>query len=920
MRIESVTAHAFGPLTKETMHFAPGMTVVVGDNESAKSTWHAAIYSAFCGRPRRKGHPGTDQVRFAELHKPWDSEAWQVSAVVELDDGRRIELRHDLVGNADSSVTDLQTARDVANEIMDDGAPDAAVWLGLDRRSFVSTACINQSQLLEVLERADGLQKTIQRAVSTAGTDETAAEALQRLDAFQREHIGKDDARSMRALRRAVLDVDRTRNALQGAEGRHSEYLEAAEEVERLTDTAAQAESDVTLYEAAAAHKLVNGLRQRFTRASELRARLGDEPPPQATQADALATQVARALEAWRSRPESVVLVGPSSTELHVQLNALPEAPAGDLVVHRDVQVAFDGLQRATQALQLHEQSKPSMPETDLPEVSQEELLGLAHSLGMQPPAPDAFVPELDALAVDVQRLATADRKARVLMAIGGALIVVGATVAALGPRAVGALVVVGVIVLVGGGVNRKGKALKQAEARRSQLSIQAAAMQESSTRFAEERRRAVERCAELGLSAATDELQRVAADLARRDTYTERVRSWDEQRIGLSRTRDTTETGTREALAARGAAVADDLAGALATYRVACDGRAEIAAQASRRPALVAQLEARIRTEQVARQHEEARATATDQIVLAARACGMPGEDPEESAAALEQWEKNRQSELRALDAHRQEWSELGAILGGKTFDDLVGALQAAIRDAQDRSEGLDPDHVAALSEDDPAANITGLRNAARAAAVKAAAARGALEDRAKHLPSVSEAEEALASAQDALTWLRELDDVLSLTRRFMTDAQERVQRDLAPVLAGTLRGWLPRITANRYNDAIIDLDTLEVKVCGSERRWRDADRLSHGTAEQIYLLLRVALARHLTVAKESCPLLLDDVTVQADGQRTLAILELLYELSAQQQVVLLAQERTVADWAENHLMGRPDSAVIRLPVVPVT
>ena len=33
MRIESITAHAFGPLTGEILALAPGLTVVSGANE-----------------------------------------------------------------------------------------------------------------------------------------------------------------------------------------------------------------------------------------------------------------------------------------------------------------------------------------------------------------------------------------------------------------------------------------------------------------------------------------------------------------------------------------------------------------------------------------------------------------------------------------------------------------------------------------------------------------------------------------------------------------------------------------------------------------------------------------------------------------------------------------------------------------------
>ena len=61
MRVRSVTAHAFGPLQGETLRFADGMTVVHGANESAKSSWHAAIYAALCGR--RRGRAPSAQER-----------------------------------------------------------------------------------------------------------------------------------------------------------------------------------------------------------------------------------------------------------------------------------------------------------------------------------------------------------------------------------------------------------------------------------------------------------------------------------------------------------------------------------------------------------------------------------------------------------------------------------------------------------------------------------------------------------------------------------------------------------------------------------------------------------------------------------------------------------------------------------------
>ena len=94
MRIESVTAHAFGPLTNQTLEFAEGLTVVCGPNESAKSSWHAATYAALCGRPSRVR--GEDEQLFEQRHRPWGGSAWLVEANLELDDRRRVRVRQNL--------------------------------------------------------------------------------------------------------------------------------------------------------------------------------------------------------------------------------------------------------------------------------------------------------------------------------------------------------------------------------------------------------------------------------------------------------------------------------------------------------------------------------------------------------------------------------------------------------------------------------------------------------------------------------------------------------------------------------------------------------------------------------------------------------------------------------------------------------
>ena len=157
----------------------------------------------------------------------------------------------------------------------------------------------------------------------------------------------------------------------------------------------------------------------------------------------------------------------------------------------------------------------------------------------------------------------------------------------------------------------------------------------------------------------------------------------------------------------------------------------------------------------------------------------------------------------------------------------------------------------------------------------------------------------------------------VLERTADLMRAAQDRVHRDIAPRLTASLVRWLPVVTNGRYVDAMVDPESLAVRVCGDGRRWREAELLSFGTAEQVYLLLRLALVEHLSAGHDTCPLLLDDVTVHADADRTREILELLLAVSKERQVVLFTQEDQVARWARDRLADRP-GAVVELRDLP--
>ena len=280
MRFESIRAHPFGPFDDDALTLVPGLNVVYGTNEAGKSTWHAALYAGLCGMRRGKGAATAQDRRFRDRHRPWDGTSeWAVSAVVALADGRRVELHHDLANRVNSSAVDADLAgRDYAGRITHEGAPDGSRWLGLDRRSFLGVACVRQAQILGLLNDAGALQEDLQRAAATAGTDETAARALELLAAYRKERVGSEHA-PKKPLRTSRERVSAALSALERTREAQVHYLARQREVERLTREAEACEKEAAALRAARAAEAADDAERRAVHAAELPALFPDGPP-----------------------------------------------------------------------------------------------------------------------------------------------------------------------------------------------------------------------------------------------------------------------------------------------------------------------------------------------------------------------------------------------------------------------------------------------------------------------------------------------------------------------------------------------------------------------------------------------------------------------------------------------------------------
>lgn len=733
MRFESVTAHAFGPFRGETLSLAPGVNVVYGPNEAGKSTWHAALYAGLCGIRRSRGQPRREDREFEERHRPWDDGSWGAGAVIQLEDGRRVQLRHDLAGRVDSSARDADFAgRDYSNEVMGSDGVDGARWLGLDRRSFLSTACVRQAAILRLLDDAASLQDELQRAADTAGADETAAEALQRLRDFHSEHVGSGRAWT-KPLQSARDERARAQRVLEEARHSHAAYLERRATVEELEERVQALEREAAVVRAALAEAEAARTAQRLRRARELSERFPGGAPRRAADDDRLAQQVATALEVWRSRPEPTELRGSTVPELEAQL---------------------DGIDR------------------QLGTAAHEPPVGAAH------------------------------RRSAAWAVAGAAGMVAGGALAFAGLVLPGAVVAaLGLALIVWWALTRpSARPAPDTGATRARL---------------EEQRRHIEHL--------IDDRQ------ADEQAYANTVRERDEA------------------------------------------------------------------------------ASAVQQAALSA---GVGAGEPGAQVEGLIAWQARREEALAELDRESEDWEELQRLLGDFTLEQLAGDELRLRTEAETLTARVDATELAAVR----ARGATEQQLAEIGRQIVGAREQwnrehGQIEQLARDLPSVAEAEEALAAAERELARVECLDGTLRTTIEFLERAEERVHRDIAPVLRGTVLEWLPRVTGGRYTDCAVDPQTLSVEVAGPGGRWRRAELLSHGTAEQLYLLLRLALARHLTKPGEVCPLILDDAVAACDSERKREVLETLLALAESVQVILFTHEEDVRDWARERLSGPHDS-----------
>jgi uncharacterized protein YhaN len=139
----------------------------------------------------------------------------------------------------------------------------------------------------------------------------------------------------------------------------------------------------------------------------------------------------------------------------------------------------------------------------------------------------------------------------------------------------------------------------------------------------------------------------------------------------------------------------------------------------------------------------------------------------------------------------------------------------------------------------------------------------------------------------------IRELEKVYSavvLAQQTLEKAKLELQRRFAPRISQRAQDLFSQLTAGRYQRISLGEDLSVSAAAEGEDTLHSALWRSDGTADQLYLALRLAVAEELT---PDAPLVLDDAFVRFDEDRLRKALTILNQTGREKQVLLFTCQR---------------------------
>ena len=127
-----------------------------------------------------------------------------------------------------------------------------------------------------------------------------------------------------------------------------------------------------------------------------------------------------------------------------------------------------------------------------------------------------------------------------------------------------------------------------------------------------------------------------------------------------------------------------------------------------------------------------------------------------------------------------------------------------------------------------------------------------------------------------------------LALAIETLGRADAELQSRFSPQLAQKAADYMDYLTGGRYDELVLARDLSAKARSADDPTPRDTAYLSAGTADLLYLSVRLALCELTCPTDDPCPLVLDDTLVNFDDARARRAMALFWEIAQHRQVIL--------------------------------
>ena len=240
----------------------------------------------------------------------------------------------------------------------------------------------------------------------------------------------------------------------------------------------------------------------------------------------------------------------------------------------------------------------------------------------------------------------------------------------------------------------------------------------------------------------------------------------------------------------------------------------------------------------------------------------------------------------------------------------------EAAAREARMRSD-LQAQEAPQAPEDleaqPPARSreaVSGELDAVRAALAQARSAADRLTGQLHTLGDPGALRERRARLEEQRVQLEGEYEAIRMAMETLESANTTLQNRFSPALGRRAAEIFRQLTGGRYEGVVLDRQFRLSAEPAGDGVYRDAQLLSAGALDQLYLAVRLAICQLVLPQEREVPMVLDDALANFDDARCAAALDYLTREAQNRQILLFTCHSREADFLEN----RPEVAVWRL------